>query len=165
MQTKTMLALSDALSSLELAAGLLHRETTAIVGSGDHIELIRHYYQMREANSAIKKAREMLDNLEDHLSHKDIPDAFKRVGVKTITIEDVGRVTVSYKWGCSMADGKKPESLQWLRNSGNGGIIIETVNAQTLAAFAKNEVETHGKTLPDDLFTTSLRPYTSITKV
>jgi hypothetical protein len=119
---------------------------------------------LREVTEAIKKARKALDDLEDHMSHEDVPDAFRRSSIKTVSIDGVGRVTVAHKWGCSINDGKKPESFQWLRDGGNGGIIIETVNAQTLAAFAKAEVESHGRELPTDLFTTSLRPYTSITK-
>lgn len=165
MRTTTMLMLSNALLALQSASKQLKEETAAVIGTGDHIELIRHYAQMREANEEIKQARKELDDLTDHVSHADIPDAFKRVGVKTITIDGIGRVTVAYKWACSIADGMKPDAFHWLREGGNGGIIIETVNAQTLASFAKTETEEKGKELPTDLFTTSLRPYTSITKV
>ena len=165
MQTRTLLYLTDALNHLNKAAEWVATDTFDTIGKGDLIELIRHYDKLREVNEAVKKARKALDDLEDHLSHSDVPDAFKRAGIKTISIEDLGRVTVAYKWGCSIVDGKKPESFQWLRQSGNGSLIIETVNAQTLAAFAKAEVETHGRELPTDLFSTSLRPYVSITKV
>lgn len=165
MQTMTQLVLSQALTALEEATKRVTRETEARIGDGELVSLIKHFAELRDVNEVIKKARKALDDLEDHLSHVDIPDTFKRVGIKTVNIDDIGRVTVSYKWGCSINDGKKPESFNWLRESGHGGIIIETVNAQTLAAFAKNETEANGKELPPDLFTTTLRPYTSITKV
>jgi hypothetical protein len=160
----TQLVLSEAVLSLEEATRRVITDTQHFVGAGDLIPLIRHYAELREINETIKKARKALDDLEDHLSHTDVPDAFKLSGIKTVSIEDLGRVTVAYKWSCSVIDGKKPESFEWLRGSGNGGIIIETINAQTLAAFAKHEVEANGKELPTDLFTTSLRPYTSITR-
>jgi hypothetical protein len=164
MQAMTQLVLSQAVLALEEAAKRVTADTQIFVGSGELIPLIKHYAELREVNETIKKARKALDGLEDHMSHFDVPDAFKREGIKTINVIDVGRVTVSYKWGCSIVDGKKPEGFEWLRETGNGGIIIETVNAQTLASFAKSEVETHGRELPVDLFATSLNPYTSITK-
>ena len=57
--------------------------------------------------------------------------------VKTIKIDDVGRVTVNQRWVASMKD--KTQGMDWLRATGNEGIIIETVNSQTLAAFAKTQ--------------------------
>ena len=165
MQTITQLVLSQAVTALQEAAKRVTEETTDTIGHGDLVELIKHYAELREVNDTIERAFKTLHDLKDHLSHFDVPDAFRREGIKTINVIDVGRVTVSYKWGCSIVDGKKPEGFEWLRETGNGGIIIETVNAQTLAAFAKNEVETYGRELPTDLFSTSLNPYTSITKV
>jgi hypothetical protein len=165
MKAITQLALHFAVSSLENATKRITEDTQEMIGRDNLIDLITHYAELREVTEAIKKTRKALDDLEDHMSHEDVPDAFRRSSIKTVNIDNIGRVTVSHKWGCSIADGKKPESFEWLRQSGNGGIIIETVNAQTLAAFAKAEVESHGRELPSDLFTTTLRPYTSITKV
>jgi hypothetical protein len=165
MQAMTQLVLSQVVLSLEEATRRVIADTQQFVGAGDLIPLIKHYAELRGVTENIKKARKALDDLEDHLSHEDVPDAFKRSGIKTVTVDGVGRVNVAYKWGCSIVDGKKPESFEWLRDTGNGGIIIETINAQTLASFAKSEVETHARELPTDLFTTTLRPYTSITRV
>jgi hypothetical protein len=165
MQTTTLLMLTASLTSLEHATKAVEADTNSAIGTGDHIELVRHFAKLREVNEAIKKARNALDELEDHMSYVDIPDCFKANRIKTTTIEDVGRVSVSYKWSCSILDGRKPEAFDWLRNGGNGSIIIETVNAQTLASFAKNEVEAFGREMPGSLFNVSLKPYTSITKV
>jgi hypothetical protein len=164
MREQTLRALDNTVAALQIVASAVLVDTQEMIGKGDLVELIKHYAELREVTEAIKKARKALDDLEDHMSHEDVPDAFRRSSIKTVSIDGVGRVTVAHKWGCSINDGKKPESFQWLRDGGNGGIIIETVNAQTLAAFAKAEVESHGRELPTDLFTTSLRPYTSITK-
>lgn len=54
--------------------------------------------------------------------------------------------------------------MDWLRNSGNGGLIQETVNSMTLAAFAKSLNDEKGIELPKDLFNTSIMTVTSITK-
>jgi len=53
--------------------------------------------------------------------------------------------------------------LGWLRGSNNEGMIIETVNAQTLGAFAREEAAA-GRNLPEDIFRVSATPYVSITK-
>ena len=57
----------------------------------------------------------------------------------------------------------KSAGMDWLRVTGNEGLIIETVNAQTLAAFAKTQALA-GSPLPDDTFTVGVAPYTSITR-
>ena len=57
----------------------------------------------------------------------------------------------------------KTQGMDWLRATGNEGIIIETVNSQTLAAFAKTQAIA-GKPLPDETFEVGVAPYTSITR-
>ena len=128
----------------------------------DHVAIIKHYNHLRLATAAIKESREALAQMEEQLSREQIPDIMKEHGVKTITVEGVGRVTVSYRFSCSMLD--KELGLDWLRNNGHGGIIIETVNSSTLAAFAKSQLQDHGADLPEDIFKTGSSPYTSITK-
>jgi hypothetical protein len=59
----------------------------------------------------------------------------------------------------------KQLGFQWLRETGNESLIQETVNAQTLAAFAKDLNVTKGIELPQDIFNTSQMTVTSITKV
>jgi hypothetical protein len=54
--------------------------------------------------------------------------------------------------------------MNWLRDNGAESLIIETVNAQTLASYAKSVMEEEGKDLPHNLFKTNILTYTSITK-
>jgi hypothetical protein len=46
----------------------------------------------------------------------------------------------------------------------NSALVKETINAQTLAAFARSEME-EGRELPDDIFTIQIGQNTSVTKV
>jgi hypothetical protein len=140
----------------------IRRETNEVVSSQDHIEIIKHYAKLRDITSRIKEAREALDGIEKNLSYEKIPEALRGRGIKTLTIEGVGRVSLSNRWSCSMLD--KELGLDWLRNSGNEALIIETVNSSTLAAFAKNMTTEEGKELPDNIFKTSILTVTSITK-
>ena len=45
----------------------------------------------------------------------------------------------------------KDKGMAWLRETGNGGLIIPTVNAGTLSSFAKGETLA-GHPLPSDIF-------------
>lgn len=163
MKPETTADIDWACQLLAKSAITAQAETNQVVGTDDHIAIIRHYDTLRDLTRRIKDARESLDRLEEHLSRQAIPDVFLRHEIKTITVEGVGRVTVSNKWGCSMID--KEAGLRWLRETGNEGLIQETVNASTLAAFAKNLSDTEGKDLPDEIFKVGRVPYTSITKV
>jgi hypothetical protein len=58
----------------------------------------------------------------------------------------------------------KERGMQHLRDTGNGGLIQDSVPWQTLSAFSKNLMETEGKELPDDIFKSSIMKFTSITK-
>lgn len=101
--------------------------------------------------------------LYDQMSLYQIPDMMKDAGVKTINVEGVGRVTVSYRFSCSMLD--KEAGFEWLEESGHGDLIQRTVNFQTLSAFAKNMIQEEGKDLPEEIFKVGTIPYTSVTKV
>lgn len=162
MQEATERGLKETLLRIQLVATAIEEDTRMVLASGDVPEIIRHYHKLRNVNEDIKVARKILEIVEDRLSKSEIPDAFKRIGVKTMTVDDVGRVSVGHKWACSMVD--KQVGLRYLREQGDGGLIQETVNAGTLAAHAK-DLNSQGRELPQDKFTTSINAYTSITKV
>lgn len=148
--------------ALERTTDMLREETDVMIVNGDHVELIRHFDKARQAQERIKEARKVLEAIIDKMSSQDVPEAMRAAGVKTTTVEGVGRVTVSHRFGCTMVD--KVAGMDWLRKNGHGDIIQETVNASTLAAFAKTVEADTGVDLPAELFKTSSHPYTSITK-
>lgn len=149
-------------AALTEIANNMAEDTATLVGQNDHLALVRHFVQVRDVAESVKIVREAMYKIEDALSREKIPEAFRNAKVKTVTVEGIGRVTISARWGCSMLDPEK--GMEWLRNNELGGIIRPTVNAQTLAASAKNLMEEQGKEMPEDLFKTSINSYTSITK-
>ena len=140
----------------------VRNETNEAVASSDHITVIKHYDQLRQITAQIKEAREALEQIEMKLSREQVPDVMRAHNIKNITIEGVGRVTLGRRWSASMPD--KEAGFEWLRGNGHGGVIQETVNAQTLGALAK-EMNEEGEELPQPTFTTNVMTYTSITKV
>lgn len=168
MKNDTRQVLGKAVAMLQLAASMVREDTKDTVASGDHIEILKHFNDMRNTNDLIKEAREAIQQMTDDLSTRDIPDLLRMLketrGLKTpIVIEGVGRCTVSYRFSCSMLD--KEAGMLWLTNNGHGGLIQPTVNSSSLGAFAKDMIETQGKDLPDDIFKTGQSAYTSITRV
>jgi hypothetical protein len=163
MQEDTVSAVNEICFQLQKVAEMVREDGDFTLALHNHVELIKHYNHLRLATARIKEAREALAEMEEKMSREQIPEIFREHGIKTTTIEGVGRVTVSYRFGCSMLD--KEQGLEWLRGNGHGGIIIETVNSSTLSAFAKSMLEESGAELPDSIFKVSTSPYTSITKV
>lgn len=163
MRESTLRAIAELNAHLYRVAGMVREDGNEVIRDRDHIEIIRHYNHLRLAAASIKESREAISQMEEDLSKVIIPEVMRENKVKTITLEGVGRVTVSYRYSCSMIE--KDQALAWLKKNGHGGIVIETVPSPTLSAFAKELVETKNESLPDDLFKTGTNPYTSITKV
>jgi hypothetical protein len=143
------------------------RRKTAELKGGDHVALICHYADVRAAHAAIDESIKSLYEMKESLSREIVPDAMRAAnggrGIKTINLVGIGRVSLSNRWSVSMLD--KVQGMQYLRDTGNEGLIQETVNSSTLTAFGKNLMETEGKELPDHLFKSSIMTITSITKV
>ena len=108
-----------------------------LVEKADIPLIVKHFAALRTEYRALKDKIAKLETEVNDLSYNLIPTMFDAQDVKTIKIDDVGRVTVNQKWAASMPD--KEVGMDWLRVTGNEGLIIETVNAQTLAAFAKTQ--------------------------
>ena len=162
MRDDTLVSLRSLCSGLSQIAADVRKETNDVVASSDHIEIIKHYDQIRQATALIKESREILSQLEEKLSREQVPEVLRAHNIRSISVEGVGRVSISTRWSASMPD--KFAGFEWLRANEHGGIIQETVNAQTLGALAK-ELNEEGLELPSPTFTTNIMSYTSITKI
>ena len=162
MQKLTIDKLQEACSTLTTITEWVRIETNEAIATNDHVTVIKHYDQLRQITARIKESREALEQIEMKLSREQVPDVMRAHNIKNITIEGVGRVTLGRRWSASMPN--KAAGFEWLRGNGHGGVIQETVNAQTLGALAK-EMNEEGEELPQPTFTTNVMTYTSITKV
>jgi hypothetical protein len=161
MEQATIDALKAVCAHLNGLAGAVRTQTHQVVSTNDHVQVIRHYDNLRKLNAIIKETREALSSMEERLSREYVPDVMRSNNIKSTTIEGVGRVSLSSRWSASMLE--KESGMAWLRESDNDGVIQETVNAQTLGALAK-ELNNQGIELPKELFKTSVMTFTSITK-
>ena len=152
----------DTCDTLATLSGWIREETAEAVATNDPVKVIKHYDQLRQMTALIKESREALSEIEEKLSRNQVPDVMRAHNIKSTTIEGVGRVSLGTRWSASMPD--KEAGFDWLRANEHGGVIQETVNAQTLGALAK-ELNSTGHELPQPTFVTNIMTYTSITKV
>ena len=110
---------------------------------------VAHYAYVRELHDSLKERITALGRHVESLSYQILPTLFMNQNVKTITLPDIGRVTIKVRWSATMLN--KQGGMDWLRSTGNSGLIIDTVNARTLTSFAQAETLA-GHPLPEDLF-------------
>jgi hypothetical protein len=137
------------------------RDTSEVTERAHLPEAVTYFAELRSTVDALKEKISALQKHVDGLSYEILPTLFGNQNVKTIKVIDVGRVTIVDRWNAKMLN--KERALGWLRGSGNEGLIQETVNAMTLAAFAKEETIA-GRPLPGDLFDVKTAPHVSIRK-
>jgi len=172
MRQETQVYLTEVAQGMTRLATQIRQDTHDVLGTKDHIEVIRHFVQLRTANETIKQAREALKEIEDNLSKIQIPDIARdlkeRTGVKPpFKIEGIGSVSIANKFNCSILDHPtegKQIGYKWLRDNEAESLVTETVNAGTLSSYAKDLLENHGKELPEDIFKISIQNYTSVRK-
>ncbi len=137
------------------------RDSQEVAQTNDIPATLAHFSTLR---SKVDELDALVDELKAHvkyLSYEVLPTLFTNQNIKTVTIPGLGRCTVNVRWNAIMPD--KEAGMEWLRNTGNGGIIIETVNAMTLSSFAK-EMTLNGMPLPEEVFRVSTAQHISITK-
>lgn len=144
-------------SLLERAA----RDSAEVMSENDIPKAVTYFAELQETVKSLGAKLSELNKHIENLSYEVLPTMFQNQDVKTVKIDGVGRVTVNVRWNATMID--KQTGLGWLKQTGNAGLIQETVNAQTLGAFAKEEVIA-GRPLPDDIFKVSSKPFISISE-
>lgn len=99
-----------------------------------------------------------IEKLYDILRFTVVPEVFADNEITTLTLEGIGRCNILDDIGVSMMGDSKEEKeqhkqafYQWLRENELEDIITQTVNAQTLAAFVRRQIQSKdGLKLPYD---------------
>lgn len=119
---------------------------------------------IKDAFDAAGAIKSHFQKIYDHLRLTRIPEIMDGDGINTITLKDIGRVTLTSDIYASIPADKKDESWDWLRDNDHGGIIKETINAGTLKATLKSIIK-KGEILPEGLFKVTPFSRASITKI
>jgi hypothetical protein len=160
MKAETQAACEAAKRALETARAAIFAEAESAITVNEPPDLVRFYADMREELEAMADTISEFNKLEKDLSYTRVPACFDAHGIENVRVAGYGLVGLNRRWSCSILD--KPKGYQYLRNNGQGGMIQETVNAMTLGAWAREEVEEKGVEPPDDVFKTSVARYVSL---
>ena len=156
MKPETEAACKAALFAIAKASALLDDEVKETISADSPPELVRTYADLREQADEMREAVSHLSKLEQNLSYQEIPLAFDRAGIQNVRVTGYGLVGLTRRWSCSFLEGKKEDGFSYLRGTGQGGMIIETVPASTLGAWAHAVTDETGNEPPDDIFKTSI---------
>jgi hypothetical protein len=162
MKPETQAACEAAKKALETARAALFAEAESTITVNEPPDLVRFYADMREELELMASTISELNKLDKDLSYSRVPACFDAHGIENVRVAGYGLVALNRRWSCSILD--KPKGYQYLRDNGQGGMITETVNAMTLGAWARGEVEDRGIEPPDDIFKTSVARYVSLTR-
>lgn len=120
-------------------------------------------HTVRLALDSVDSQKKILQKAFDQLRLKVIPDMMDEQNITSVKIAGLGRLGLTADMHVSTVKEKKLEMFDWLRDTGRGDSIQETVNASTLKAMVKQMIR-EGEEIPDGLL--NVNPFTraSITK-
>lgn len=122
---------------------------------------------MNDLKRRKEEAEEKLSHINlhyDYIRYNMIPQRFDDEGIKNTVIEGIGRISLSSGLYASVKPDSKEKAYNFLRDTGHGDIVKETINTQTLAATVKAMMQ-KGEEVPEDMFTVTPWTRASITKV
>lgn len=132
--------------------------------AGGAAELARLYSTARLHYEIVGEAMKGVGQLVDLMNRVYIPEAFENEKISTLTDADTGdRVTITQRMLASIPADNRELAYAWLRENGHESLITETVNASSLSAFAKTQMEA-GFELPDEIFKTTIMNQVSLTR-
>lgn len=120
------------------------------------LKLMDQVFRHKEIVSDMIKSP--IEKLYDILRFTVVPEVFADNEITTLTLEGIGRCNIMDDIGVTMVGDTKDEKevhkqafYQWLRENELEDIITQTVNAQTLAAFVRRQLQSKdGLKLPYD---------------
>ena len=149
--------LNKALDYLDKGTRLLSAEQ---LSTQELDAVIERLVEVRLLRDRAKHLTGTMNILHERLRNDVVPAALERAGLTTAG-HRLGRVVLKTRTSASILKDHRGEAYTWLRTHGLGGLIIETVNAQSLSGAAGELIE-QGKELPDTFFKTSIYTYASL---
>ncbi len=156
MKPETEAACHAALYALAHATALIDEEGREAITQDNPAGLVRHYADLREQADALRYSVANLSKMEQAMAYDIIPSSFDRAGIQNVRVTGYGLVGLTRRWSCSFLEGKKEDGFAYLRSAGQGGMIIETVPAPTLGAWAHAVTDETGVEPDPEIFKTSI---------
>lgn len=120
-------------------------------------------FSIKERYETLDKQLKVLYHFADGLNKSALPRRMMDLDVSGFRVPEIARsFSIVEKTSASFLD--KEKGLKWLRSIGQGDMIQETVNAQTLSTFCRNMLLEEGRDPPAEIIKTSIYNTTSMTK-
>jgi hypothetical protein len=135
--TKLEVAMTKRSSDEEIAAivqeGIIFDELKA-----DSIRNLAEFqYELGETIDVYDRVVKELNKVYDTLRIGVLPEKMAEEDITSMKIDGIGRLTVTADLSASIDKDKLEDAYTWLRDTGNGDIIKETVNASSLKSVIK----------------------------
>ena len=102
MNFDTRTAAGYAADKLDSLLERAQRDTTEVVQTNDIPKTVAHFAALQDTVDDLAKKISALKKHVDSLSYEILPTMFANQNVKTIKLDNIGRVTVNVRWTASM---------------------------------------------------------------
>lgn len=126
-------------------------------------EVISYMNDLAELKSQHEDSLKAVNIEYDYLRLNFIPNRFDEEGIQNITIEGIGRVSLTGDLFVSVLAENREKMHEWLSDIGKGSLITNTVNASTLKATIKAMMRA-GEEIPEDIIKVTPVSRASITR-
>lgn len=126
-------------------------------------EVISYMNDLAELKSQHEDSLKAINIEYDYLRLNFIPNRFDEEGIQNITIEGIGRVSLTGDLFVSVLAENREKMHEWLSDIGKGSLITTTVNASTLKATIKAMMRA-GEEIPEDIIKVTPVSRASITR-
>jgi hypothetical protein len=129
----------------------------------DIVPLVREMKELKIKLEEADKVKKELQKEFDFLRLNKIPDVCDEMGIERLSVEGVGRLSLTSDFRVSIIGANKEKAYEWLVDNRHGDLITNTVNSSSLKAMVK-DATAKGEELPDELFKIYSFTRASITK-
>jgi len=115
-----------------------------------HEDLGREMEKVRKALDTAKDKKTKIQKQYDYLTKNALPRVMEEAGISSFKLKSGKGILVKDEMYVSSRKEQQPELFQWMRDNGNGDLVIETINSSTLKSFIGKSIK-DGKEYPSEL--------------
>jgi hypothetical protein len=105
----------------------------------------------RKAKDEAEETLKQIDKEYDYLRMVHVPRMMENEGIENLRLTGIGLIYLQAVVRARVNSQNKAQAYQWLEDNGHGGLVTETVNAQSLSSAVK-EMLSKNEEVPSDLF-------------
>lgn len=123
----------------------------------------REFIALRDFHERLGELLSHVADVKNKWAYEGMPALFERQGVTSYNLKEGYRVGVQALIRASTRDMES--GIKWARDNGQEWLVKETINASTLAGFARSRAEAGEPDLPADVFNVHFGMNTSVTRI